>query len=366
MRFISFIMLLFLPGVNINILAQPKTPRKEFKVFQFPNSHIPDIDGDLSDWDMVPEEYIIGITEHTEQTQGLGKNHNPEDMDVKVKAAWNDSLNRIYFACWFYDDYHNFDRDPNKLDRLSMPGADDIFEVVIDADNSGGSLIQFEGKAKGELYSTSAQNYHIWRHERDGLHSWQWGYQEWLNWPPYAQWASQYDVVHGESGTSTLEFYITPFNYASPKGPQLSAVHDLTEDKVIGLDWAILDYDGANKQFKNTFWSLADEVNMYGDADYLSNFTLMPVLSLFDGLPRTDFSAFPPTKETPRTVRFMDRTRGGKVTSWLWDFGDGKTSTEQNPEHSYSKPGRYTVRLSVNEPKGSHTRVRKDAVRIPE
>ncbi len=34
-------------------------------------------------------------------------------------------------------------------------------------------------------------------------------------------------------------------------------------------------------------------------------------------------------------------------TSWLWDFGDGNTSTEQNPTHTYAEPGTYTVCLTV-------------------
>ena len=35
------------------------------------------------------------------------------------------------------------------------------------------------------------------------------------------------------------------------------------------------------------------------------------------------------------------------ITEWLWDFGDGTQSTEQNPSHIYSNPGVYTVTLTV-------------------
>jgi PKD repeat protein len=34
-------------------------------------------------------------------------------------------------------------------------------------------------------------------------------------------------------------------------------------------------------------------------------------------------------------------------SSWLWDFGDGSTSTEPNPRHLYTSPGTYTVKLTV-------------------
>ncbi|MHC1775781.1 MAG: PKD domain-containing protein [Lentimicrobium sp.] len=36
------------------------------------------------------------------------------------------------------------------------------------------------------------------------------------------------------------------------------------------------------------------------------------------------------------------------ITSWLWDFGDGSTSTQQNPTHTYNSNGSYTVALTVN------------------
>lgn len=48
-------------------------------------------------------------------------------------------------------------------------------------------------------------------------------------------------------------------------------------------------------------------------------------------------------------IQFTDESlpNGNPITSWLWDFGDGKTSTEQNPLHSYSAPGTYSVKLFV-------------------
>ena len=47
----------------------------------------------------------------------------------------------------------------------------------------------------------------------------------------------------------------------------------------------------------------------------------------------------------PLTVRFSDRSRPFPMCDWLWDFGDGTSSREQNPVHVYTVPGEYTVRL---------------------
>ncbi|WP_243526254.1 collagenase ColA [Bacillus pseudomycoides] len=43
---------------------------------------------------------------------------------------------------------------------------------------------------------------------------------------------------------------------------------------------------------------------------------------------------------------------GGKIVSYLWDFGDGTTSTEANPTHVYGKEGTYTAKLIVKDNKG--------------
>jgi hypothetical protein len=43
------------------VLLSLARPDKEFKIFQFPQNWIPGMDGDFSDWEMVPDSYRIGI-----------------------------------------------------------------------------------------------------------------------------------------------------------------------------------------------------------------------------------------------------------------------------------------------------------------
>ncbi len=43
----------------------------------------------------------------------------------------------------------------------------------------------------------------------------------------------------------------------------------------------------------------------------------------------------------------------GTVVSWLWDFGDGKYSTRQNPWHRYGRSGNYPVTLTVTDNEGA-------------
>jgi PKD repeat protein len=49
---------------------------------------------------------------------------------------------------------------------------------------------------------------------------------------------------------------------------------------------------------------------------------------------------------SPIVVNFQDRSSGGPV-SWYWDFGNGGTSTLQNPSTTYINPGTYTVKLTI-------------------
>ena len=52
------------------------------------------------------------------------------------------------------------------------------------------------------------------------------------------------------------------------------------------------------------------------------------------------------TSINQNTVTFTDQSQG--ATTWAWDFGDGGTSTQQNPTHTYAAAGVYTVTLTVD------------------
>jgi PKD repeat protein len=58
------------------------------------------------------------------------------------------------------------------------------------------------------------------------------------------------------------------------------------------------------------------------------------------------FFGSPRTGSAPLTVTFLD-TSTGSPASWDWDFGDGESSTLQNPSHMYYEPGSYKVTLIV-------------------
>jgi PKD repeat protein len=58
---------------------------------------------------------------------------------------------------------------------------------------------------------------------------------------------------------------------------------------------------------------------------------------------------------SPLTVQFTDKS--DNATERNWDFGDGATSIEQNPTHTYSIAGIYTVNLTVSNANGTTSKI---------
>jgi PKD repeat protein len=79
--------------------------------------------------------------------------------------------------------------------------------------------------------------------------------------------------------------------------------------------------------------------------------------------PHADFSVNLQTALVHDPVSFQDLSTG-IPTSWHWDFGDGTTSTEQNPMHSYERVGTYTVKLTVSNTYGDDTTIKQDLLKI--
>jgi PKD repeat protein/Zn-dependent protease len=80
-------------------------------------------------------------------------------------------------------------------------------------------------------------------------------------------------------------------------------------------------------------------------------------------VPEVDFAAENRQGDPPLTVRFHDFSAGNPV-SWSWDFGDGSTSHEKDPVHTYTKKGSYTTSLQVMNAFGSDSLIRTDHIRV--
>jgi len=79
--------------------------------------------------------------------------------------------------------------------------------------------------------------------------------------------------------------------------------------------------------------------------------------------PIADFSGAPMSGLPPLGVSFTDLSQN-TVTTWAWDFGDGNTSSVQNPLNTYNNSGVYTVSLTVTGPGGSDTETKTDYITV--
>lgn len=87
-------------------------------------------------------------------------------------------------------------------------------------------------------------------------------------------------------------------------------------------------------------------ITMNADATVTATYNAIQVVA--------DFSGLPVSGTAPLTVNFTDSSTC--ATSWLWDFGDGTTSTVQNPSHTYDPSfSSYTVSLTATNAGGSNT-----------
>ena len=182
-----------------------------------------------------------------------------------------------------------------------------------------------------------------------------WGCAQYTKELPYANHAMKYNFRPGQSGKLVLEFWITPFDYAGCEGPERAIESVLTENKLIGLSWAVIDYDDVNSN-KRKFWNLSHKQTFFGNASELVGFRLMPLEPQF----RKDIEAqwsFKVIDADQRIVAFKDRLAGRdhlvEVGLWRWDDFERNRIRRISTKTGRAREGIYTVILDVTGPEGT-------------
>jgi PKD repeat protein len=73
-------------------------------------------------------------------------------------------------------------------------------------------------------------------------------------------------------------------------------------------------------------------------------------VKVFNAPPTVNFTYSPFSPRPNEDIQFGDNSvdpENMNLTSWVWNFGDGTNSSEQNPSHKFEAPGNYTVKLTV-------------------
>lgn len=102
--------------------------------------------------------------------------------------------------------------------------------------------------------------------------------------------------------------------------------------------------DPTHSYSENGFYTIKLIVTGYGGSDTL---VIEDAVEIIDPL-IADFEAEPRTGQIPLEVQFNNLS-SGNIHSYEWDFGDGHTSTEENPTHTYTEVGIYNVELKIKD-----------------
>lgn len=133
-------------------------------------------------------------------------------------------------------------------------------------------------------------------------------------------------------------------------------------------------FDTANGSIHDVMWS-GYRVLAVPSGDYAIGGTVgagdgrpisyagVTIVLVGSGSPVADFTADVFAGDAPITIQFEDLSTN-TPTSWLWDFGDGSTSTSQDPAHTYTVPGTYAVSLTATNAEGSDTETKTAYVTI--
>jgi FOG: PKD repeat len=173
-------------------------------------------------------------------------------------------------------------------------------------------------------------------------------------------------AVWGSEGNDTLTkvAYVT-----ANKGSSNTPIADFTASSTYGNAPLNVSFNDNSTDATSWYWKFGDgnisrERNPTHNYSTEGNYTVILAvnntngwsaktqeITVQNGLPAVDFSA----DNSSGSVQFTDSSQN--ATSWSWDFGDGETSTDESPVHTYSAAGNYTVTLTASNEMGSASKV---------
>lgn len=244
-----------------------------FLAFQWPEGYEPVIDGDLREWDVVPEKYIQRTRDFREILYDLIDLY---DFDIKRSiVSYSGPQNRLYFASEVFDDVHQIDRD-----RIQDLTTDDAFEIMIDADHSGGqysAFLVFAEEEWKEITGAQATQYALSVPAPNGLKSFKsYNASTWTEKPPWAEYAWKMEEAPEGGSTMFYEVSIIPFDHLNWLGPEQSQIHNLEPGEIIGLNIAFSDWD-QDLEYWEGYWVLSGRPKTFVYAERFTDFLLSPI-----------------------------------------------------------------------------------------
>lgn len=249
-------------------------PGELFFAAQFPDNLVPNMDGNLADWDIVPiDPYTIRndrLYSPVAEIQPVGRGEiDASDMNIRHVVGWNDNSNKIYIMSEVFDNIHNTDRQD-----AARFNHDDAWEVEVNPDHTPTEEHnQPEQPANNFSYKWAVPpvegQYQFYR--PNASLSWLVDGSKWVDFG----WGFSGDQF-GES-TYRYELAVTPIE-SMPRDnatPESSAVeHNLEEEEIIHLSITVGDIDEPTTgdfvlESYQGFWTLSPESCCTGTNDFV-------------------------------------------------------------------------------------------------
>lgn len=163
--------------------------------------------------------------------------------------------------------------------------------------------------------------------------------------------------------TPLADFMGTP-TYGYP--PLTVNFSDLSTDAVSTWEWDFGDGNTSDQQNPTNIYTEGGQYTVSlkitgpGGSDSIVKQHYIEVLF---NAPTADFSGTPTSGFAPLDVQFTDLSIDS-VNSWLWFFGDGQAAFVQNPSHTYTAAGTYTVTLQISGPGGNGDMEKTDYITV--
>jgi len=266
-----------------------------FGAFQWPTSNLPVLDGDISEWDILPDEVWITLDDPdiVVGEGDVGREKDRANLYFRFAMGWNDELNRLYYVFDRFDDV--WDRDAG---GIGCCGQDDSIEIGIDADHSGGWFHAGGAGIAGDLSEEEvklfnggqAQTSH-YRWPALPPFGWSWFWMSDSDWhgnEPYQCCDDSFTLngVHGSEATFQAEWYTVAWDDFNWQGPELSSQHDFVEQEIIGAGLQVVDNDNGPADAEDATpwtakWSLGGASDVFGNASSFGDFILLPITADF-------------------------------------------------------------------------------------
>lgn len=266
-----------------------------FGAFQWPTDKLPVLDGDISEWDILPAEVWLD-SDDADIIVGegdVGREKDRSNLFFRFAMGWNDELDRIYYVFDRFDDV--WDRDAG---GIGCCGQDDSIEIGLDSDHSGGWFHAGGAGIAGDLTEeenklfTGGQtqtSHYRWPPITSGSdpNGWSWFWMSSSTWhgdEPYQCCSDSFnlDGVHGAEANFQAEWYTIGWDDFNWQGPELSEQHDFVELEIVGAGLQVVDNDNGpeDAEDRNPWtakWTLGGQSDIFGNASSFSDFVLLPL-----------------------------------------------------------------------------------------